>query len=202
MRPLTDSALTLPPQFHRDGGKSQQEWLDETERLRTIRGNFIADAYDIENKLGRLLKEIFYPSIPWHPSHDSDVYESHYQLREVFAPTFIESSRFNDRIRMLKAALAGIAYLRKSCPPKLIEHLNQVRETRNRFAHDPIKFEYTDPPNPTIKALLVGRNSSVEVTSDYVMEQWTISNECSAELGDLIRTMEDRFRKFQHRRET
>ena len=198
-RPITDSSLAVPPQFWRDGGRSQQEWVDATEKFRTIRGNIIADAYDIENKLGRLLTEIFYPTIPWHPSHDADVYHSHYQLRPVFSTTFIETSRFHDKIRILRSSVSEIPYLRDACSPNLLDHLNELRDTRNRFAHDPIQFEFTDPPNPEIRAMLVGRDRSEAITSEYVLAKWELSNDCSTELGNLLRAMEARFDKFQHK---
>ena len=197
-RPITDSSLAVPPQFWRGGGRSQQEWVDATEKFRTIRGNIIAGAYDIENKLGRLLAEIFYPTIPWHPSHDADIYQSHYQLRPVFSRTFIETSRFHDKIRVLRSAVFEIPYLRNACPPTLFDHLNELRDTRNRFAHDPIQFEFTDPPDSEIRAILVGPDRSEPITSEYVLAKWELFNECSSELGDLLRRMEARFDKFGH----
>jgi hypothetical protein len=46
--------------------------------------------------------------------------------------------------------------------------------------------------------MLVGHDKSEEITSEYVLAKWELSNDCSTELGDLLRAMEARFDKFQH----
>jgi hypothetical protein len=195
-RPLTDSALNVPPQFWRDGGHSQQQWLEAIEKYRIIRGNVIADAYDVENKLGRLLIEIFYPTIPWQPSHDPDIYEMHYRLRNAFGPTFIQTARFADKIRILRFAATKLMEVRKACPKGLVTDLDQVRVLRNRFAHDPIEFEFTPPPESQLRAFLVGHAYSHEVSSEYVLLNWQLCIRCSSALGDLLRAMEARFDRF------
>lgn len=198
-RPATDSSLTVPPQFWRDGGKSQQEWLDATDKFRVIRGNVIAEAYDIENKIGRVLVEVFYPTVPWHESHDPLLYESHQRLRATFEYLCVDKASFSERLNLLKAARRELTELREACSDELIAELNRVREIRNHFAHDPIQFRYSSPPDSQIQAFLVSRGTATEITNEYELQRWNLFIQCSSQLGDCLRALERRFDRFARR---
>ena len=195
-KPSTDSSLTIPPHFWRDGGKTQREWLDATEKFRLIRGNVIAEAYDLENKLGELVAEIFYPTIPWHQSHDREIYESHNHLRLIFSRTLIQPSGFSRRIELFRVARQQLPQIADVCSDDLLLQLDKARTVRNRFAHDPIQFEFTPPPESQIRALLVSRDRTDEITTEYVFANWRLFCECSSAMTDCLVKLQARFDKF------
>ena len=97
---------------------------------------------------------------------------------------------------MLKTARRQLPQLREICPELLVDELNQVRILRNRFAHDPIRFEFTPPPHTQIRAILVSRDRADEITSEYVFANWELFIRCSSAVTDCLLKLQTRFDKF------
>ena len=167
--PAFDSGITLEP-----GG---QLFLDErlelemqalSRRFREIRGVALAECFDIEYNLDRVICEHFFPE-PQQELKEGEKPRATSPLRIEFDLLFLKKqSTFNTKIELL----AKIRPQDHPEPPPadLIKRLRQVKEVRNNFAHYPVTFyPVGEPPNQILEPYLVTHAHNIKLDDQFIL---------------------------------
>ena len=131
--PPRDSWISIPQGSRlidiQEVSKTQNEL---TTRFHQVRGNLLAEAYNLERILDQLLILSFIPV------------ELHDKCAQVglFDEVILKGRfmSFSSKIEILKKMRTEIAILQNSVNEELVQKLDKVRNIRNLFAHYPITF--------------------------------------------------------------
>jgi hypothetical protein len=148
--PPHDSVVVLKPGegFHLDVEKDSA-WKNLTRHFREMRGNVLADSFQIEMQLDRVLCELLFPSSDNPKLQPTDTIPvtaaSVKSLRSLFDELVLKSSSmptisFAFKITLLGQLETRISTLKSAMPEGLVTTLNAVRKIRNNFAHYPVAF--------------------------------------------------------------
>ena len=129
--------------------EQHRTWQTLTRRLREMRGNVLADCFQIEMQLDRVLCELIFPSSddPNLKPEDSIpvTVASAKALRALFDELILKSASmpmisFSFKITLLGQFEERITTLKSAMPEGFVKTLDAVRKIRNNFAHYPVAF--------------------------------------------------------------
>jgi hypothetical protein len=158
--------------------KLKAEWDRLKKVLREYRGAILADAFQIEMQVDRLLCEILFPA-----SDDPDIRPeqnipltkgSATALRNLFDEFVLKASSmptisFGYKIELLGNLAEQIGEVKAVVPPSLIKTLNNLRRIRNNFAHYPITFVPKGPDGEqTLEIELATHKAHYKIDQAYL----------------------------------
>jgi hypothetical protein len=177
--PPYDSWITIKP------GESltmdatlQAEWDRLKKVLREYRGAILADAFQIEMQVDRLLCEILFPA-----SDDPNIKPeqnipltkgSARALRNLFDELVLKTSTmptisFGYKIGLLGNLAEQIGAVKAVVPPSLIKTLDNLRRIRNNFAHYPVEFIPKGPVGEqTLEIVLTTHKAQYKIDQAYL----------------------------------
>ena len=148
--PPYDSWITIKPgETLAMDARLKAEWDRLKQALREYSGTILANAFQIEMQVDRLLCEILFPA-----SDDPNIKPeqnipltkgSARALRNLFDEFVLKASTmptisFGYKIELLGNLAEQIGEVKAVVPPRLIKTLNNLRRIRNNFAHYPVTF--------------------------------------------------------------
>lgn len=133
--PPMDSWIALDPGTELEfDAEVQQQWLNQAQRFRRVRGTFLAACFELEYAIDSIVAEALFPQ----PRS-----ESQEETKRAFEKLFLKTPTrtFGRKIAMLEELSAKIAVLSASVSSELIGELKDIVRIRNGFAHFPIVFK-------------------------------------------------------------
>jgi hypothetical protein len=178
--PPHDSVIVLQP-----GGEGisinaeqQRTWQNLTTRLRETRGNVLADCFQIEMQLDRVLCELLFPSSDDPKLQPGDTIAvtvaSAKSLRALFDELVLKSASmpmisFSFKITLLGQLEERIPALKSAMPLNLVKTLDAVRKIRNNFAHYPVAFmpRGKADDNQTLEPVLCTHRAEITLDQEF-----------------------------------
>jgi hypothetical protein len=129
--------------------EQDQRWKYLTRGFREMRGNVLADCFQIEMQLDRVLCELLFPSSDDPKLQPNDTIPvtvaSAKSLRALFDELVLKSASMPTISLSFKITLLGqledrIPTLKSAMPVDLVKTLDAFRKIRNDFAHYPVVF--------------------------------------------------------------
>lgn len=169
------------------------EWQRLKSVLREFRGGVLADAFQIEMQVDRLLCEILFPA-----SDDPNIKPeqnipltkgSANALRNLFDEFVLKASMmptisFGYKIDLLDNLGKQIAEVKVVVPPHLIRILNKLRRIRNHFAHYPVTFYPKGPVGEqTLEIMLATHKEEITIDQAYIESYRAMYHEASEGLN-------------------
>jgi hypothetical protein len=154
------------------------EWDRLKQVLREYRGTVLANAFQIEMQVDRLLCEILFPA-----SDDQNIKPeqnipltrgSASALRNLFDEFVLKASTmptisFGYKIELLGNLAEQIGKVKAVVPPSLIKTLHNLRRIRNNFAHYPVEFIPKGPVGEqTLEIVLTTHKAQFKVDQAYL----------------------------------
>jgi hypothetical protein len=179
-------AVTMDPQLN-------AEWQRLKQVLREFRGGVLADAFQIEMQVDRLLCEILFPA-----SDDPNIKPeqnipltkgSASALRNLFDEFVLKANTmptisFGYKIDLLDNLAKQIAVVKVVVPPHLIKTLNKLRRIRNHFAHYPVTFYPKGPVGEqTLEIMLATHKEEIAIDQAYIESYGAMYHEASEGLN-------------------
>src|SRR2546425_4510856 len=127
--PPMDSWIALDPGTELEFDTAvQQHWLNQAQRFRRVRGNFLAACFALEYTIDSIIAEALFPQ----PRS-----ESQEEAKRAFEKLFLKSPQrtFGRKIAMLEQFSGKTALLSASVSKELISELKDIVKIRNGFAH-------------------------------------------------------------------
>lgn len=158
--------------------KLKGEWNRLKQVLREYRGNILANAFQIEMQVDRLLCEILFPA-----SDDPNIKPeqnipltkgSATALRNLFDEYVLKAGAmptisFGYKIELLGNLAEQIGAVKAVVPPRLIKTLNNLRRIRNNFAHYPVTFVPKGPGGEqTLEIVLATHKAQYKIDQAYL----------------------------------
>jgi hypothetical protein len=107
--------------------------------------------------------------------------------RGCFQQLILDPMRFYSKIQLLQDLGKSIPLIAKEMQPNLVSRLHQIRITRNRFAHYPIRFDVRGkPPKHKWSATLICKDEEIALTSKHIFVSSVQFTEVSYELTRLL----------------
>jgi len=154
------------------------EWDRLKKVLREYRGNILANAFQVEMQIDRLLCEILFPA-----SDDPNIKPdqniplpkgSASALRNLFDELVLKASTmptisFGYKVELLGNLAEQIGELKAVVPPSLIKTLNNLRRIRNNFAHYPVTFIPRGPVGEqTLEIVIATHKAQYKIDQAYL----------------------------------
>lgn len=180
--PPRDSWVTLAPgaTVHIDE-RLGREWTRRTQECRGIRGNVLAKCFEIEYILDQVIAEVMIPTT-----------EENADRRDMLDEFFLKGppATFRNKIEVLRKLHSRVSRLQGLLPGDAFQRLTAVRELRNDFAHYPVTFEPVgEPPNQTLRPLLVSRRGRFVLDEVFLEEQSKIVGSIFADLEAAFKAL-------------
>jgi hypothetical protein len=195
--PPRDSWLSLGPgeSVFMDAAFGKK-WNEQTQAFRQVRGNFLAQCFDVEYLLDSVLCETLFPGSQ-HPGTEitdnapvtvatMDI------LRDAFDELVLKVGSpspvcFRFKIDLLKRLTSRIAVLESVVPKGLASRLEKIKDIRNRFAHYPVSFRPVGrPPSQDLSAELVCKDKTVQLDEAFFKKHSALRATVMSELEEVL----------------
>ena len=158
--------------------EQDRTWRNLTRRLREMRGNVLADCFQIEMQLDRVLCELLFPSSDDPKLQPTDTIpvtsSSAKSIRALFDELVLKSSSmpmisFSFKITLLGQFETRIPTLKSVMPTDLVKTLDAVRKIRNNFAHYPVAFlpRRTADEKQTLEPVLCTHRAQIKLDQAF-----------------------------------
>jgi hypothetical protein len=154
------------------------EWDRLKQFLREYRGTVLANAFQIEMQVDRLLCEILFPASDdekIRPEQNIPLTKgSASVLRNLFDEFVLKASTmptisFGYKIELLGKLAEQIGEVKAAVPPSLIKTLDNLRRIRNNFAHYPVEFIPKGPVGEqTLEIVLTTHKAQHKIDQAYI----------------------------------
>ena len=203
---MADRKVELPPRDSWISGIAPGEALhtdadllqklnEQTRKYRELRGNILAACFGVEYSLDLAIGELFFPGLDM-PSQNANhsgvtIHENAkaLNLKELFDEFFLKTASlsFKFKIDLLRRLAGRVRVLQALIPPDLLNHLDEVREVRNRFAHYPVIFERRGSvPNQDLLAKLVCRDKTLILDQAFSNATSELFRSVTIELEEVL----------------
>lgn len=183
--PLWDSTIELGPgEKVMIDKRLAQDWTEQQESLKNIRGKVLAVCIQIELTLDSLLRHLFYPEkfLKLSKKKTRDFSD----LSSLFLYEVVKELRFTEKLRILKQVSTQHVLLRNQSPYLLLKRLEGVRKARNIFAHSAISFIPKGfPPNQNLIPEAYSNSKRVILDKEYFKECERLFSETLGLLNSL-----------------
>lgn len=198
--PPYDSWITIKPsESFTLNVKQKAEWDRLKQVMREYRGNILANSFQIEMALDRLLCEVLFPA-----SDDPNIKPdepipltkaSAKSLRSLFDEFVLKAGTmptisFGYKIELLGNLADEIPTLGAVVPKNLIKTLNNLRRIRNNFAHYPVTFiPNGSASDQNLDIVLATHKAEYKIDNEYVARIDAIFKEADQGLTDANEAM-------------
>jgi hypothetical protein len=177
--PPHDSVIVLKPgEGVSIDAEQKRTWQTLTRRLREMRGTVLADCFQIEMQLDRVLCELLFPSSDDPKLQPNDTIPvtvaSAKSLRALFDELVLKSASmpmisFSFKITLLGQLEDRIPTLNSAMPGDLVKTLDAVRKIRNNFAHYPVAFipRGTTDQKQTLEPVLCTHRAEIKLDQEF-----------------------------------
>lgn len=140
-------------------------WQRQQRTLRQIRGNIIAETINIELAVDVAIREHFFPN-----------------------PSPSGSITFANKIKILKQLIKEMTSINEEERKRILALLKKVREIRNLFAHIPISFEPSQPPEPSkVTPYIIEKDKRTYLNDQYFVTLNQTFRECLIRVENITR---------------
>jgi hypothetical protein len=206
--PPYDSWITIKPgESFTLNAKQKTEWDRLKQVMREYRGNILANSFQTEMQLDRLLCEVLFPA-----SDDPNIKPdetipltkaSAKSLRNLFDEFVLKAGTmptisFGYKIELLGNLADEIPALGSVVPKSLIKTLNNLRRIRNNFAHYPVTFiPNGSTSDQNLDIVLATHKAEYKIDNEYVARTDAIFKEADQGLKDANEAMRKNLNRDQ-----